>query len=512
MDDKYRKWIKLFLLFIIIGLLAHFELYSKHLTNPDGMTTGYWHQSTTWEVRLGRWGIYFIEFFRGFLCAPFLVTLISLVYMAVSCIIIINILDIKKLSSMITFGAMMMVCPALAQTLSYYYCSDIYMLSMLLACLTVYFWKKNSIGGIGLGILFLVLSLSLYQAYLGVAAILCLVVLLLDILHGSKMKETIYKAICFAGAGGISLVLYYIAAIIFLKIKKLTFASYSGADSSVFSALFELKESVIAIYKNYADFLFGDDVNLIRNSYWHRGFFNGICIILLLISILYIIKKRKLYKSAFSLVGIVILLFSGPLFMEIIRIITPERDVQLLMSIPLYMIFALLIAVMEYSISYKYFAMGGLLVVNIISWTYLLSDQATYLYVEQSRNQTLSIADRMLNSMDLLDEYERDMPVLIAGTVSDSEYPINSRLKEMSIGQISEWGMFWQDHYGMKSCWCALYKTYFGIDINYCTDEQYSLITNSEEFKNMNIFPENGSVKIIDNTVVFKLTSDPVQP
>lgn len=118
-DCKYRKWIKLFVLFVAIGLLAHFELYSKQLTNPDGMTTGFWHQSTTWEVRLGRWGIYFVEFFRGFLCAPFLVTVISLLYMALSSLLIIRLLNISKQASMITFGIMMMVCPALAQTLSY---------------------------------------------------------------------------------------------------------------------------------------------------------------------------------------------------------------------------------------------------------------------------------------------------------------------------------------------------------------------------------------------------------
>lgn len=64
----------------------------------------------------------------------------------------------------------------------------------------------------------------------------------------------------------------------------------------------------------------------------------------------------------------------------------------------------------------------------------------------------------------------------------------------------------------MKSCWCALYKTYFGMDINYCSDEQYKVITASEEFKNMNIFPDDDSAAIIDGTVVFKLTDNPVQP
>lgn len=511
-DCKYRKWIKLFVLFVAIGLLAHFELYSKQLTNPDGMTTGFWHQSTTWEVRLGRWGIYFVEFFRGFLCAPFLVTVISLLYMALSSLLIIRILNISKQVSMITFGIMMMVCPALAQTLSYYYCSDTYMLSMLLACLAVFLWQQSGKKWYCLGIVCLVLSLSLYQAYIGVAAALSVFVIILDLLHGNEMRDTLFKALRFVVAGILGLVIYYVIAIIFLKVKGLTFASYSGADSSIFSALFEVKSSIAAIYKNFWDFLFGDDVNLIRNAYWHRGLFNGVCILIFIGSIVYIIRKRELYKSYFRIVCIMLLVLCSPLCMEIIRVITPERDVQLLMSAPLYLIFVLLIAVMEYAFSYRYVAGTILVLVNIVSWTYLLSEQATYLYLQQSRNQTLSIAERMLDSMDSLDGYKSDMPVLIAGTVSDSEYPLNSPLREMSIGQISEWGMFWQDHYGMKSCWCALYKTYFGMDINYCSDEQYKVITASEEFKNMNIFPDDDSAAIIDGTVVFKLTDNPVQP
>lgn len=399
------------------------------------------------------------------------------------------------------------------------------MLAMLLACGTVFFLKKENRSGYFLGILCMIGSLSLYQAYIGVVAGLCLFVLLLRLLHGDKIVDVLKQAGRFVSAGIIGLVIYYIIAYIFLKIKGLVFASYSGADSSVFSALFVWKNSTIAIYRNFWHFLFGEDVYLIRNAYWHRGVFNGLCLLFFAVCVMYIIKKNSIYKQLGRLVILLFLIILIPFFLEIIRFITPERDIQLLMSIPLYLFWALLIAVMEYgvSISGKYILSGqrvcteyivGVILfgINILSWTYLLSDQATYLYLNQTRNQTLNIAERMLDQMDSLAGYERDMPVLIAGTISDNEYPLDSPLKEMSIGQISEWGMFWQDHYGMKSCWCALYKTYFGIDINYCSDEEYKAITNSTEFQKMNIFPSDNSVAIIDDTVVFKLSDHPVQP
>lgn len=38
--------------------------------------------------------------------------------------------------------------------------------------------------------------------------------------------------------------------------------------------------------------------------------------------------------------------------------------------------------------------------------------------------------------MDQLEGYKSDMPVLIAGTVSEENYPLNSPLREMSVAQM----------------------------------------------------------------------------
>ncbi len=154
--------------------------------------------------------------------------------------------------------------------------------------------------------------------------------------------------------------------------------------------------------------------------------------------------------------------------------------------------------------------LASIVMVNVMNWTYVLSDNATYLYMKTCRNQTLSIAERMLAKMDQLDGYKSDMPVLISGTVSEDNYPLNSPLRQMSVGQMSEWGMFWKDYYGMKSCWSALFGQYFGWNVTFCSFEDYERITQSQEYQEMGIFPDSDSVKIIDGIVVFKLTDDPV--
>ena len=55
-------------------------------------------------------------------------------------------------------------------------------------------------------------------------------------------------------------------------------------------------------------------------------------------------------------------------------------------------------------------------------------------------------------------------------------------------------------------------NTYTGVNINFCSDYEYYLIINSEEFKQMDIFPGENSVKMINDVMVVKFIDNPVFP
>ena len=524
--DICVSWkMKLFLLMLIVGGINHFALYANEITNPDGLTVGSFRVSYLWEVRVGRWGIYLIEKLRGFLVSPYVTTFLALIYMAISVLLILDILEIKKKSFQITVAILMIVSPAMAQTLSYYYCADIYLLACLLSCLAIWLAKRGKVIPFILGIVCIAFSLGMYQAYIGVVAGLALFVLILDLLNGKKILDVIKRFLWFACTAAFGLILYYILANVFLKVRGQTFAEYSGANASVLSGFAVWKESLYAMYQNFYHFLFGNDVYLLQNAYWHRNGIHAVIMILGIIALAVVILRRKYWKDILRLMLILVGICLIPFALELIRFITPERYIELLMSIPLYLIFPFMLKVVEMAVtgidrnraqsSLRGLAgvvlcLASIVMVNVMNWTYVLSDNATYLYMKTCRNQTLSIAERMLAKMDQLDGYKSDMPVLISGTVSEDNYPLNSPLRQMSVGQMSEWGMFWKDYYGMKSCWSALFGQYFGWNVTFCSDEDYERITQSQEYQEMGIFPDSDSVKIIDGIVVFKLTDDPV--
>ena len=47
-------------------------------------------------------------------------------------------------------------------------------------------------------------------------------------------------------------------------------------------------------------------------------------------------------------------------------------------------------------------------------------------------------------------------------------------------------------------------KYYIGIDYTYVSDEEIVKIKESNEYKNMNMYPYDNSIKIIDNVIVVK--------
>ena len=50
------------------------------------------------------------------------------------------------------------------------------------------------------------------------------------------------------------------------------------------------------------------------------------------------------------------------------------------------------------------------------------------------------------------------------------------------------------------------FDKYLGVKIKICSKDEYDSIVKSDEFKNMPIYPNNGSIKIINNIIVIKIS------
>lgn len=160
----------------------------------------------------------------------------------------------------------------------------------------------------------------------------------------------------------------------------------------------------------------------------------------------------------------------------------------------------------------KLLGICSFVIIIIVTSTYALSDNAKYMAMKLTYNKTYAVAERIINRIEENDGYYKGIHVMIAGIVDDSNFPTNSKIYEMATGGVTENEALWKSYKGSKITWEKFLNNYCGYNVQMCSDKTYKKITETEEFKNMKIFPEQNSVKVINGIMVVKLTNNPPRP
>ena len=73
-------------------------------------------------------------------------------------------------------------------------------------------------------------------------------------------------------------------------------------------------------------------------------------------------------------------------------------------------------------------------------------------------------------------------------------------------GTAAENGLFWDSVNGRQNCWNQFFRQYLGLKYGVVGNEQVEAILNSQEYAEMSIYPDKGSVKRIGEFTVVKLS------
>lgn len=459
----------------------------------------------------GRWGLTILNLLKGGAVVPVFTTAIAIFLMGCTTVILIKLLNIKKKSMIVLVSLILSTSPTFATTLIYTYCSEAYTLAMFLSVLLVYFIynKKTLIYSI-LASVCVAVVMSLYQAYLGVFVGLCVIIPILTILKNEKnIKEiwkNIFKSIIVVILG---LLIYYGITTIILKVLHMSLSSYGGANKIGINIFNTLPTAITQTYKSVYQFFFTNAI--FRNTYWKRQYINMLLLVLMSIGYIIVILKNKI-SNPIKLITLFICTVFLPIAIASIEIIAQERSINLLMGASLYIYYILLISILDMleftwkEIAIKYISISLLL---IMIWGYIISDQCTYLVRKTIYDQTYSYATRIIDRMESCEEYKRGMPICFAGSVNVPSTPIVKRLREMSTGANAEIPEVDGSYQNGKTTMKVFLDRYCGININWCTTDEYKKIINSDEFKELNVFPKEGSTKVINGIMVVKLSSNP---
>lgn len=497
---------------LLCGLIIHAELIIREVYNPDTAIMGYHYIAGNWDVSLGRWLLLLITRLRFGLSTPVYSTFASLIIRGIAILFVIDLLDIKKKSSKILLSLILLALPSFMGTLTYFYCADAYQFSLLFACLMAWSLLKIKNRKIGLVIssIFVLLSASIYQSYIGVALGLCLIFIILNLFRNKeeyKIKngliDVLYAGISFI----VGMILYAICSKIVLYILNVSVSTYSGANNiSIINIIKNLPQSILAAYKTFLSVFLNDSI--VQNSFYYRKVIY-ICMFILLIIMLLVqnIKNKRYKELLFQCVLLIIL----PIAFNIIRLIAVEREMNIIMITATFFIIVLFIAMME-EINLKTTNILSTIILIIIIQTYIVATNASYVALDLTKHQTMDIAQRILDRVQEYELYDENTRICIVGSITDYNFPRNNDIYQMTIGKQVDWGYFWDEYELVNKGWYDLYNRYFGYNINLCSEAEYISVITSNEFKEMSMFPKSESIKEIGDVLVVKLTDIPPIP
>ena len=512
---KEKRWT--FFLSILTGILTHFILLTEGFMSQDGLCKSIRYFSEDFDLSIGRGGVRIFEPLRANYTIVYLSAIVSILLVAVSAVLLTGLLRIRSMTGAVLTGVILEVSPSLTATMLHEYVSDLYFLSLLfilIASIALIRCKKKVLGTI-LCIVFTILSLSLYQSYIGIEVGLSLIVIILALLEGKEPVKAVLKEFLryvLTVFGG--LVAYLISVKLVQALSGVAAGAYGGLrEMTVGSVLQSLPSSMSNAYHAFWRFFIRNDY--VYNTAWHRELWFSLFFLCFALILLFFVIRNRIYRSLRRLILLLILGAFYPAGVNLIALIVPTTEIYLLTALQMLLVIPFFFAAAEMEPEGRtvFFArVLGTVLVLIISATYFLSDIISYKGLKETYDQAIYGAERILVRMEETPGYEKNMPVAFAGWFNDENYPKDQSFWEYSIGPMVSWQMTHPDYYPNTESIRRFYLQFFNENVNVADPFTFTTVVSSPEFAGMGVFPALDSVKIIDGVCVVKLLQNPWMP
>ena len=491
---------------VIWGLITHLAVFSAGLMYRDGVN----YSGLCATYTSGRWMLGIIEDisaeFKGIYQLPYLNGFITIFFIAVAAIFVTYLLHIKLKFTAALIGALLISFPGVASLFAFMFTAPAYALSLLMSVLAIYFVnEKQSLPRIALGACFVCLSLGIYQAYITVAASLALIIIICDGLRDdSAGVETLFKKGCvFLLTLLIGLLLYLLVNKLVLALKDLSLTDYQNLNKM---GQFTFEQIKTAIYLSYYY-----QFNCVWWGIETAGFFirftQAVEIITILLFAYRLYREKKNIGKCIFLLALFALL---PIAYNSITLICANGllGIHALMRYALVFTYVFPVVLIEIVASdtsankfEKLLSSALLVVCACVSFTFTYRDNTAYLNASVSQQQAVLYANSMITRIRDTDGYRDELPVAYIGSF------INDKALEFLPGydtmQITMLDLSAKNMVGDMR-WRKFYYLHLGWSPEEITDT--SAIAGSSEVKAMPCYPDDGSIKVINDVVVVKLS------
>lgn len=485
----------------LCGMVTHMFAMVNLLNNHDNMNNQPFGYGA--GVSSGRWLLALLGEFSHKndvnYNLPFYNAMVFLFLLSCTAWLIISVLRIKNHVSAALIGMFFVVFPSVASTLMYRFTVVFYGIAIFLSVLAVWLVEKGMLW-FPLSVLCIACSLGIYQAYVPMTIAIFVLLLLCQTLEGkTSLTELIRRGLLFC----IDLILGFLLYLVILK-GMLRFASTSLSDYQGINEMGSISlQELPRLFWHAFSFVLKlpvQDYCGVAYYGWIRAAYAVLWgINSLLIGYILIRKVRRIELIAFA--GLLCIFF--PIAANFIVIMCPDAYIYTLMVYGLAMIECVPAVLLEHleevkepvrRISEKVvYSVMAILVVCYIYQTHI-----NYTAVFFANHQVENYVTSMVTQVRMTEDFDTDTEWAVLGEIDDPLLKCNWE-KHVSIGG-SAYTRTMLSSYTLTS-WI---RNYYGYSVPLADSDRVTELSRMEEVKAMPCWPNEGSIRIIDDTVVIK--------
>lgn len=491
-----------FLSSLLFGFLAYTFALTNKLLNHDEAFCLFAKGAT---VDSGRWGLGFLDCIFPNISMPWIYGVITIVLIAVAICLILRIFSIQSRLLMVLLSGCIMVFPSLIGTFGYMFTSSSFALSFLLSVLAVWFLHWDARRGLIPALGCMVFSLSIYQSYISLAAGLLVLILIHRLLKGDAVRPVILSGFFYVAFLVVSLGIYYFATQILLKLLHVEMNAYANGNLSF--SLLSIPANISEAYQSFLRYFTEGFQGLLPTGL--SRLIHILCLaatLLLLILWGFLQEKRELGRYSLLLLLTALL----PLTVNCMYLFTIPDSIHTLVLYGFVNVYVFCVIVGEtclplvYKRGWANFLKTGLLdvvtlamTVTIFINTYVAN--AAYLNLHLRYENAYSFYSSLSAQVRSMPEFGPDTKLAILGTYGEP-------------GFYGEHFSFLEELTGVKGFLPDSYSRgkfleyYLDFPVPSPSEEELEMILASSEYAGMPCYPYYGSVQLIEDTIVVKLS------
>lgn len=502
--NKIRKtilpqWKACFISAIIMGFIAHMYKITNWLPNWDSIVFRYDAQNM---LKMGRWFLSVVCAPSSFYDLPWLAGLASIVFHALGAVCICRIFTIKKTIPAILIGALVVTFPTVTSVMMYNYVADGYSLSFLFACLAALNLTKEKPDYIA-AVIMITLSVGIYQAYITVTIMLLLVYLIVELIYkNTDVYRMISKSARFIIAGIAGMALYYLILMVLLKVTGKELLEYQGLDSAASLSGINIWSSLYVIKHSFTEYFFNflNGLNLF-------GVLN--CVAFSVTVIFYLIDIIRNKTGIAKLILLCIYVLFLPIGASVLAFVNSSIDYHNLMKMGFcvfYMFPVLMYDKTEFKNTKLYYIKSWTILVltSVIIINQTVIANVSYHKLQMSYEKSYGTLIRIADRIEQTDGSKSCSNILVIGSLDGSD-AYSANLPPDMTGTTDGLILRADDEIVQQSVLCSALNDYCGKDYKFISGEEKTKFIENNNIKNLELWPEEKSISVIDDVVVIKL-------